>query len=70
MTDSVKPNPVADEFAQKISQSRPGFFRELFQFFRYTGKWWLGPLMFLILVLGVLIVLGGTGLAPLIYTIF
>jgi hypothetical protein len=70
MSDPVKSNPAAGEFAQKISQSRPGFLREMFQFLRHNGKWWLGPLIFILLVLGLLIVLGGTGLAPLIYTIF
>jgi hypothetical protein len=34
-------------------------------------KWWLFPVIFLLLVIGVLIVLaGGTAVAPFIYTLF
>src|SRR5438876_148823 len=37
---------------------------------RYNKKWWLLPIMVVILLLGVLVFLGSTGAAPFIYTLF
>jgi len=33
-------------------------------------KWWLVPILLVFVLLGVLIVLGGTSAAPFIYTLF
>jgi len=49
---------------------RGGFLRELWGFLRQNKKWWLLPILLMLLVLGLLIVLSGTGLAPFIYTLF
>jgi hypothetical protein len=46
------------------------FIKELWLFLRERKKWWLMPLILILLVLGVLIILGGTALAPFIYTLF
>ena len=43
---------------------------ELWSFLRHNKKWWLTPIIVLFLLLGVLVVLGGTGAAPFIYTLF
>ncbi|HYG21928.1 MAG TPA: DUF5989 family protein [Verrucomicrobiae bacterium] len=43
---------------------------ELWEFLKTNKKWWLVPILVLFLVLGALILLGGTGLAPFIYTLF
>lgn len=43
---------------------------ELWLFLRHNKKWWLTPIIVLFLLLGVLVVLGGTGAAPFIYTLF
>jgi hypothetical protein len=37
---------------------------------RKTKKWWLLPILTVMLVLGALMVLGGTAAAPFIYTLF
>lgn len=43
----------------------------IWDFLKVRKKWWLGPLLLLLLLLGLLIVLGESSvLAPLIYTIF
>jgi hypothetical protein len=43
---------------------------ELFAFLRESRKWYLIPIAAVILAMGLLIVLGGTGAAPFIYTLF
>jgi len=62
-----KPNPFEEAAAE---QSRAGFFSELWGFLKQNKKWWLLPLIMALLILGLLIVLAGTGLAPFIYTLF
>ncbi len=44
---------------------------EFFQYLRQNKKWWLFPIIFLLLLLGVIVVLvEGSALAPFIYTLF
>ncbi|MCX6866233.1 MAG: DUF5989 family protein [Verrucomicrobia bacterium] len=52
------------------NQDNVGLIAELWGFLKDNRKWWMLPILILLLVLGLLIVLGGTGLAPLIYTLF
>jgi Family of unknown function (DUF5989) len=51
-------------------RSRTGIVGELVGFMAHTKKWWLTPIVLMLLLLGVLIVMGGTGAAPFIYTLF
>ncbi len=47
------------------------FLRELWLFMKTRKKYWLWPLIILLLLLGALVVFsGGSALAPFIYTIF
>jgi drug/metabolite transporter superfamily protein YnfA len=46
------------------------FVAELWGFLRENKKWWLLPIVVVLLLFGLLIVLSGTGLAPFIYTLF
>jgi len=47
------------------------FLRELWQFLKVRKKFWLLPIIIILLLFGVLIVLTtGTAIAPFIYTIF
>ena len=44
---------------------------ELGAFFRATKKWWLGPIVVFLLLLGlILVVAGGSVLAPFLYPLF
>ena len=44
---------------------------ELWSFMRTRKKWWLGPILFMLLLLGMLLVFTqGSALAPFIYTLF
>lgn len=45
--------------------------RELWDFMKVRKKWWLGPIIFMLLLLGLLLVFTqGSALAPFIYTLF
>jgi len=55
----------------KDMKSRISIFGELWAFMRVRKKWWLGPIMIFLLLLGVLIVFTeGSALAPFIYALF
>ena len=56
---------------RELSESRStGIFRELWGFMSHNKKWWLTPIVLMMLLLGALILVGGTGAAPFIYTLF
>lgn len=45
--------------------------KELWQFLKVRKKWWLGPIIIFLLLLGLLIVFTeGSALAPFIYALF
>jgi hypothetical protein len=49
---------------------QPGFLGEFWQFLAHNKKWWLLPILLVLLVTGVLAALSATPLAPFIYTLF
>ena len=59
-----------DEFLKQASGKQAGLVSELFGFLMANKKWWLAPILISILLLGLLVVLGGTAAAPFIYTLF
>jgi hypothetical protein len=68
---SQKPAVQADsDFQALASEKRAGFLREVGRFAMQTRKWWLVPLIVVLLGIGVLIILGGTAAAPFLYTLF
>jgi hypothetical protein len=51
--------------------ARSGLMNELWAFMRVRKKWWLMPLVLMMLAVGMLIAFAqGSALAPFIYTIF
>lgn len=59
-----------DEFLKQASGKQAGLVSELVGFLMANKKWWLAPILISILLLGLLVVLGGTAAAPFIYTLF
>ena len=55
-------------FAQQATEQSPGLVREFWDFLRYNKKWWLTPIIIALLLIAGLVLLSGTGAAPLIYT--
>ncbi len=63
-------NDAKDFAAQAASDERTGLGGEFVAFLKENKKWWLAPIIFSILGLGLLVLLGGTAAAPFIYTLF
>lgn len=59
-----------DEFLTRASGKQRGLVSEFIGFLKANKKWWLAPIIISILLLGLLVVLGGTAAAPFIYTLF
>ena len=57
-------------FEELSQQKRPSILFEFWQFLKYNKKWWLLPILIVLLLLGALVLLAGTPAAPFIYTIF
>ena len=63
-----EPQPTQrNEFQDHAAKKRTGFLGELWSFLRHRKKWWLLPILIALAILGALILLGGTTLAPFIY---
>jgi hypothetical protein len=58
------------EFEKAAEESGGGFISELWAFLKSNKKWWMLPIIVFLLLLGLLVLLSGTGLAPFIYTMF
>ena len=69
MSDSDDPKKD-DEFLTRASGKQTGLVAEFIGFLKENKKWWLAPIIVAILLLGLLVVLGGTAAAPFIYTLF
>jgi len=64
-------NPSQSEFERAAQRrSRGGILGELWGFLKQNKKWWLLPILVILLIFGLLILLSGTGMAPFIYTLF
>ena len=70
MTDTESNERDATDFAQRATETRPGLFVELWEFLRHNKKWWLTPIILVLLLIGALILLAGTAAAPFIYPLF
>jgi hypothetical protein len=57
-----------EDAARKGQKS--GVVGEFLYFLKTSKKWWLLPIVVVILLFGVLVFLSGTGAAPFIYTLF
>ena len=60
----------AETFAEHAAQEQVGIVQEFFDFLRHNKKWWLTPIIVILLLITVFAVLAGTGAAPFIYTLF
>lgn len=56
--------------AKRAGQEGEGPLREFWYFLNRTRKWWMAPVILALLLVGFILLTGGTALAPLIYTVF
>lgn len=59
-----------DDFLQAAQEEERGLVSEFVMFMAENKMWWLTPILVVFGLLGVLLVLGATGVAPFIYTLF
>lgn len=62
--------PAKTQFEQQGAAPQPSLPREFLLFVMENKKWWLIPLLLVLLLFGVLVALSSTGAAPFIYTLF
>jgi hypothetical protein len=70
MTRKCPPEHSQQSFEQLADQGRPSLMAELWEYLRENKKWWLTPIVVILLMFGALMVLSGTAAAPFIYTLF
>lgn len=58
------------DFEALSEGKRAGLLAEFWAFLKHNKKWWLLPILIVIGVLGLLVFLAGTGLAPFLYPVF
>ena len=59
-----------DDFLQAAQEEERGLVSEFVMFMAENKMWWLTPILVVFGLLGVLLVLGATGVAPFIYSLF
>jgi len=59
-----------DEFLAESERKNSGLIREFLLFLKCNKKWWLLPILVVLLLFGILLVLGGTAAGPFIYPLF
>ena len=60
-----------ESFAEQAKAERSGnLASEFIQFLGENKKWWLAPIVLSVMLLGALVLMGGTAAAPFIYTLF
>jgi len=64
--DQSTPN----SFAQQAEEQSPGLIAELWDFLKYNKKWWLLPIIIVLGLVGVLVLLSSSAIAPFIYPLF
>lgn len=57
-------------FEQAQQEKQAGILKEFFLFLKHNRKYWMVPILITLLALAALVLLGGTAVAPFIYTLF
>jgi hypothetical protein len=66
----VNSKQAISSLEQQADQKPANLLFELFRFLLHSKKWWLTPIFIILLLLGLIAFLSGTGAAPFIYTLF
>jgi drug/metabolite transporter superfamily protein YnfA len=66
MTQEIK-----SDFEKAAAEQESGnIIQEFWSFLRYNKKWWLLPILLVLMLFGILMLISGTAAAPFIYTLF
>lgn len=58
------------QFSKIAQENRPSLLKEFWLFLKHNKKWWMLPIIITLLLLGLIILLVGTAIAPFIYPLF
>ena len=71
MDDRPKTETIAHSLQERAGKARrSGPLAEFAYFLRRSRKWWMAPIIGMLLLVGVLLVMAGTAAGPLIYALF
>ena len=70
LVSAANPGTSSNAIETMASEKAPGIVGEFWMFLTENKKWWLLPIVVVMLVLGGLVILSSTPLAPFIYTLF
>ncbi len=72
MTEESHQNETdrGSELERVVQERELGLLAEYWHFLRVERKWWLAPILLVLLVSGTIIFVGGTSIAPFIYALF
>ena len=65
-----KDNKKKDFRSLTENSKQTGLVYEIFSMLMHNKKWWLTPIILVLLIFGFLIIIGGSSYAPFIYTLF
>lgn len=57
------------DFLSHSESATPGILAEFWDFLKHNKKWWLVPIIIALLLIGLLILISGSAIAPFIYPI-
>ena len=60
----------ARDFERQAEQPDSGLVAEFATFILENKKWWITPIVGVLLLMGLLVMMGGSGVGPFIYTMF
>lgn len=71
MSESSEMSSATTSLEARVrSTHQRGPLGEFAYFLRRSRKWWMAPIIVMLLLVGTLLVMGGTAVAPLIYALF
>ena len=70
MSDKSIRSEHSEEFVNQAARPRQSLLTEFWTSLRYNRKLYLAPIIVALVLIGMLVILGGTAAAPFIYTLF
>lgn len=70
MSKATKEAEKKKAFEEAANEESPGIVAEFIDFLKHSKKWWLTPIIIVLLLIGLVVLMSGTAAAPFIYTLF
>jgi hypothetical protein len=69
-SEPMPENTKSGDFTQLSREKRPSLLADFWMFLKTNKKWWLLPILIVLGLLGALVLLSSTAIAPFIYPLF